>query len=255
MIDPFRILDGLFEGLGSGEGSDFPEFPTSFPTVEDPQSTVIAAFSHVSRVSHGENEQSDKTPSIPDDVTDFSGCGSRVTSSCAEGVGSVGSVGKDPYPPLQNPSLSFPLSSEKVGRVGNEVGPAGRSVPISPADVRAGVARELRALEALGRTGPDALRDAIEIAVAKIRNSAALVETQAADGRCHVCREPLDGARPEVAVMQGHPGKPLHMHAGCHADHKARRTALVDRIMEAAGPLDQQHYVGAPARDAQENAL
>ena len=135
------------------------------------------------------------------------------------------------------------------------ISPPGAPLPIAPSDVRAGVERELRALAEGGRTGPDALRDAVEITVAKIRNASALVERQAHDGRCHVCQDPLDGTRPEVAVMQGHPGKPLHMHAGCHADHKARRTALVDRIMEAAGPLDQQHYVGAPARDAQEDAL
>ena len=106
---------------------------------------------------------------------------------------------------------------------------------ITPADIRAGVARELRALETLGRSGPGALRDAVVITAAKIRNAPALVEHQAHAGLCHACGEPLDGTRPEVAVMQGKPGSPLHIHSVCHADHKARRTALVDRIMTAAG--------------------
>ena len=107
---------------------------------------------------------------------------------------------------------------------------------ITPADVRAGVARELRALEALGRTGPDALRDAIEITAAKIRNAPALVEHQAHAGLCHACGEPLDGTRPEVAVMQAKGGGHLWLHGGeCHEAYGLRRTALVDDIMRGAG--------------------
>lgn len=107
---------------------------------------------------------------------------------------------------------------------------------ITPADVRAGVARELRALEILGRTGPAALRDAIEITAGKIRNAPALVEHQAHPGLCHACGQALDGSRPEVAIMQAKGGGHLWLHGGeCHAEHGRRRTALVDSIMRAAG--------------------
>ena len=235
MIDPSRILDSLFEGLGSDEGPDFPLLPTQIPTIDVPQDIDIVGISHTSHTSHWANEQPEKTSSVSGGVKVFPVGVSRVTSSCVEGVGSVGSVGSDPNPPLQEGSFLFPLSSEKVGRVGSEVGPAGHSSPISPSDVRAGVARELRALADLGRTGPAALRDAIEITVAKIRNSAALAESQWNGSRCHVCNDSLNDDRAVVAVMQGHPGKPLHMHTGCHAEHKARRTALVEEIMRAAG--------------------
>jgi hypothetical protein len=235
MIDPSRILDSLFEGLGPDEGSDFPLLPTQLPTVGVSQHTDITAISHTSRTSHTANEQPEKTSSISSSVRVVPAGVSRVTSSCAESVGSVGSVGSDPNPPLQEGSFLFPLSSEKVGSVGRGPAAAGRSVPLSPTDVRAGVARELRALADLGRAGPDALRDAVEITAAKIRNSAALAESQWNGSRCHVCDDSLNDDRVVVAVMQGHPGKPLHMHAGCHAEHKARRTAIVDGIMTAAG--------------------
>ena len=106
---------------------------------------------------------------------------------------------------------------------------------ITPADVRAGVAREMRALAEDGREGPDALQDAVEITRAKIRNAPALAERQANDGRCHACGEPLDGSRAEVAVLNPG-GRALHMHGGaCHQAHSRRRAALVDRIMAAAG--------------------
>ena len=110
------------------------------------------------------------------------------------------------------------------------------ALPISPADVRAGVARELRALAVLGRTGPDALRDAVAITAAKVRNAPALTERQAHDGRYHTCGEPLDGTWPEVAILQAKGGGHLSVHAGeCHSEHSRRRAALVEEIMTAAG--------------------
>ena len=106
---------------------------------------------------------------------------------------------------------------------------------IGPDEVRAGVARELHALADLGLSDAATLARAVAITAGKIRNSSVLVERQPADGRCHVCHDPLDDSRPEISVMQGKPGSPLHMHAGCHAEHKRRRMAMVDRIMTAAG--------------------
>ncbi len=97
---------------------------------------------------------------------------------------------------------------------------------ISPSDVRAGVARELRALAEDGREGPDALRDAVEITRAKIRNSEALAERQANGAACHVCDEPLDDSAPVVAVLSGKPRGPLFLHAGCHDAYRTRRDGL-----------------------------
>ena len=108
--------------------------------------------------------------------------------------------------------------------------------PIPAADVKAGIERELRALAGLGRSGSDALRDAVAIVAGKIRNAPALVERQAHDGRCHACSEPLDETRPVVAVMQAKGGGCLWVHGGeCHAEHSRRRAALVNGIMAAAG--------------------
>ena len=109
------------------------------------------------------------------------------------------------------------------------------SPAITAADVRAGVARELRSLAGDGREGSDALWDAVEITRAKIRNSEALVERQAHGGRCHVCDEVLDDSAPVVAVLSWSCGGPLHLHWGCCEAYSARRVALVDRIMAAAG--------------------
>ncbi len=106
---------------------------------------------------------------------------------------------------------------------------------ISPADVRAGVARDLRALAEDGRERPDALRDAVAITAGKIRNAPVLSERQVHAGQCHACGGPLDDTRPLVAVLN--PGGPaLHLHGGeCHAAHSARKAALVGSIMTAAG--------------------
>lgn len=108
-------------------------------------------------------------------------------------------------------------------------------LPIPPSAVRTGVDRELRALAEDGRDGPDALRDAIEITRAKIRNSEVLAERQANGAACHVCNEPLDDILPVIAVPTAKRNAPLFLHAKCHDAYRARRTDLVDQIMAAAG--------------------
>ncbi len=133
------------------------------------------------------------------------------------------------------PQRSDWWTGDLIAEVDRVAPPPGDPLPISADDVRAGVARELRALAEDGREGPGALRDAIAITAAKIRNAEALAERQAHGGRCHVCNEPLDDALPVVAVLSGKPGRVLHMHAGCCPSYTARRIALVDRIMAAAG--------------------
>ena len=110
------------------------------------------------------------------------------------------------------------------------------AIPISPADVRTGVTRELRALAQNGRIGPIALRDAITITAAKIRNAPALTERQTHDGRCHACGEPLDGTQAEVAILQAKGGGDLWVHAGeCHDEHSRHMAERVEAIMAAAG--------------------
>lgn len=105
---------------------------------------------------------------------------------------------------------------------------------ITPADVRVGVAREIRALAGVGVTGPEAHRRALAIVAGKIRNSPALAERQAHAGRCHQCNEALDDTRAVVAVLGG-AGR-LWLHGGeCHDAFGRRRAALVERIMWAAG--------------------
>lgn len=107
--------------------------------------------------------------------------------------------------------------------------------PIPLATVRAAVEREVRALAEDGRGGPAALRDAIAITAAKIRNSEALAERQAHGGRCHVCDEAFDDSLQVIAVLSWSRGSPLHLHTKCHHTYSARRIALVDQIMVAAG--------------------
>ncbi len=171
----------------------------------------------------------------------FSAGASRATSSYAGKPERPETPETDSYPPLAEPPFLFPVKEREPERPETEGFVAGvfhlpsDPFPISPADVRAGIERELRALAVLGRAGPDAERDAIEITQAKIRNSPALIERQPANGRCHVCQELLDGSRPEIAILQPKPGEALHMHADCHNEHSRRRSDLVGRIMAAAG--------------------
>jgi hypothetical protein len=88
----------------------------------------------------------------------------------------------------------------------------------------------------MGRSGSGSLRDAIAITAGKIRNAPALVEHQADAGKCHARGEPLDGTRPEVAVMQAKGGGHLWIHGGeCHEAYGLRRIALIDDIMKGAG--------------------
>ena len=113
--------------------------------------------------------------------------------------------------------------------------PASEPLPISSADVRAGVERELRALAVLGRTGAAAQRDAIEITRAKVRNAPVLAERQLDGGRCHVCEEVLDDALPVIAILTGKSGAHLFVHSKCHDEHRRRVSALVERVMAGAG--------------------
>lgn len=145
----------------------------------------------------------------------------------------------------------FPQDLEEVGSVGREGDACGRPIlglngtasqpperdpiPISPDQVRAAVARELRYLETLGIEGPDAHGRAVAIVRGKLHNSEALAERQVHDGRCHVCGARLDDAAPVVSVLTGRPGRHLHMHSGCHGEHVRRMAETVERIMSAAG--------------------
>ena len=106
---------------------------------------------------------------------------------------------------------------------------------IPPEHVRLGVERERHFLADLGITGPEAERRAVAITAGKIRNSALLAERQAHDGQCHVCGGALDDRAPTIAVLSGGPRAHLFMHAGCHGAYRARRAALVEAIMRAAG--------------------
>lgn len=248
MTDLSRLIDNLCAGLDGPETPSLSGFPETLSGDENQQPTdksnSFRSFRSFRSEIKGSEKSVDQTPGKVISVA----LGSRVASSYAEGPERPERPENDEVSPLAEGSFLFPVGEREPERPETESGacerpaldlnptaPPRSPLPISEVEVRAGVARELRALADLDRTGPDALRDAIEITAAKIRNSAALAESQAMDGRCHVCRGPLDGTQPEVAVMQGHPGKPLHIHAKCHAEHKARRTALVDEIMKAAG--------------------
>ena len=269
MTDIASLLDDLFADLGGGGAPSLPTLPTPIPTPKSLQHTEIVDASHSSHNSHTPNEAPSKTDTEKPSNTRVSDAGgSRVTSSCVEGVGSVGSVGSGAKTLAGSTLPPFPQDLEDVGSVGSESGsparpfldlnlakpqrsdwwtgdlmaevdraapPPGDPLPISPSDVRAGVARELRALAEDGREGPDALRDAVEITRAKIRNSEALAERQANGAACHVCDEALDDILPVIAVLSGRPGAHLFLHAACHDGYRARRTALVDRIMATAG--------------------
>lgn len=136
---------------------------------------------------------------------------------------------------LAKPQRSDWWTGDPIVEIDRAAPPPGDPLPISPSDVRAGVARELRALAEGGREGADALRDAVEITRAKIRNSEALAERQANGAACHVCDQPLDDTLPVIAVLSWSRGAPLYLHAACHDAYRARRTALVDRIMASAG--------------------
>ena len=240
-MDLDSLFQRAFDGFGAAEFPGVPGSPEASGNGHHIDKTSISRFSRISR-SEKEVLGSDHDFE-PKNGINFS-ADDRAREDPFKTPGNPGTPGKEGKSPAKSTLPQFPVKDIEPGTPGTDFAaedpsslasiPSG-PLPISPDDVRAGVARELRTLADLDRTGPDALRDAIEIVAAKIRNSAALVESQSMDGRCHVCRAPLDGTRPEVAVMQGKPGSPLHIHSVCHADHKTRRTALVDRIMTAAG--------------------
>ena len=269
MTDIASLLDNLFADLGGGGAPSLPTLPASLPADRDQQHIEVVGTSHTSRTSHMQNEALSKTDAEKPSNMRVSDAGwSRVTSSCVEGAGSAGSAGSGAKTLAGSTSPPFPQDLEDAGSAGSESGrserpfldlnsakpqrsdwwtgdliaevdraapPPGDPLPISPSDVRAGVARELRALAEDEREGPAALRDAIAITAAKIRNSETLAERQAHGGRCHVCDEPLDDSAPVVAVLSWIRGGALYLHAGCHDAYRARRTDLIDRIMASAG--------------------
>lgn len=132
--------------------------------------------------------------------------------------------------------VSDPTDANSETRLGQEPSKPSKVRPlIPPEQIRTAVEREVRALEAKGRIGPEAIRDAIEITRAKARNSEALSEHQVDSNLCHVCGQRNDDTEPVVAVMTGKPNTVLHMHAGCHDTHRQRMQEKVDAVMEAAG--------------------
>ncbi len=268
-MDLDTVFQRAFEGFGSTEApSTFPGFPGAEVATGKEQTTDVIEVSRVSRVSrsktsatgsdtfpeaetisfaHGDaraNVCPEKAPGNPGNpVKEGEVLADTDTYLFPEEIEKTGNPGKDgalsgrPFLDLNNakPQRSDWWTGDLMAEVDRAAPPPGDPLPISPSDVRAGVARELRVLAEDGREGPDALRDAVEITRAKIRNSEALAERQANGAACHVCDEPLDDILPVIAVLSGRPGAHLFLHAACHDAYRARRTALVDKIMASAG--------------------
>ncbi|MGI3903036.1 MAG: hypothetical protein ACRYGP_30230 [Janthinobacterium lividum] len=268
-MDLDTVFQRAFEGFGSTEApSGFPGFPGAERATGKDQITDIVEVSRVSRVSLSKTRATG-SDTFPEAETISFAHGDACANVCPEKVpGNPGNPGKEGEVLADTDTYLFPKEIEKTGNPGKDGAPSahpfldlnsakpqrsdwwtgdlmaevdradpppGDPLPISPSDVRAGVARELRALAEDGREGPGALRDAIAITAAKIRNSEALAERQAHGGRCHICDEPLDDSAPVVAVLSWSRGGALHLHAACHDAYRARRTALIDRIMACAG--------------------
>ncbi len=241
MTDLSVLIANLCDGLGSDPGAVFPAFPGSLPGKVDQQ---VIEDNDISR-SFRSSRLADDGFAFENDIgienIEFSDAAHARTSSCVLEPGKPGKPGNQEKSLAETDSLPFPVKLLEPGKPGNQEPVAGAfsspgdPLPISPADVRAGVARELRALAEDGRERPDALRDAVAITAGKIRNAPALSERQVHAGQCHACGGPLDDTRPLVAVLN--PGGPaLHLHGGeCHAAHSARKAALVGSIMTAAG--------------------
>lgn len=233
-------LDRLFEDMFSGtEGSEFPGFPGTTGTSGNDQAIDHNNVSRLSRISRSKNEgRRILRPTDPENSGFCSAAVARVETMCLD-AGKSGKAGKSANDLAGSDTYHFPVPSSLPGKIEGfrEIqGLPADTSPIPPATVRAAVERELRALAEDGGTGPDALRDAVAITTAKIRNSPALAERQAHDGRCHICGEPLDGGRPEVAVLQPKGSGHLWLHGGaCHTEHMRRRAVLVERIMVRAG--------------------
>ncbi|RYC31392.1 hypothetical protein D3273_13465 [Lichenibacterium minor] len=246
MIDPVALLDDVFSGLDGSATRPIPgsegSVPGAVPGSFDVHPIEMAYSSRTSRCSRSENGvlgKSDREPARNDvaPLGKVARTRSHVVAPGTPGTPGIGgkSLAVSTFP-------QFPVKDVEPGTPGTESGlcerigpPPGDPLPISPADVRAGVERELRALAEDGREGPAALRDAVEITRAKVRNSEALAERQAHGGRCHVCDGPLDDSAPVVAVLSGRRGAPLFMHAACCPAYTTRRTVLVDKIIVAAG--------------------
>ncbi len=268
MSDLSALIADLCDGLGAEDTAVFPAFPGSFPGGELSQETDNKHFSRSSRFSRSENKGvGSEIKSNPESSNFLTDAHARASSYVGE-PGNPGKPGNDEKTLAGSTPLSFPVEFLEPGKPGKENKPCGRPIldlnnakpqrsdwwtgdlmveadhaspppgdplPISPSDVRAGVARELRVLAEDGREGPAALRDAVEITRAKIRNSEALAERQANGAACHVCDEALDDILPVIAVLSGKPGAHLFLHAACHDAYRARRTVLVNRIMASAG--------------------
>ncbi len=241
MTDLSVLIADLCDGLGSDPVAVFPAFPGSLPGKGNRQVVEDATISRSFRSSRLADDGFAFESDAGIENTEFSDTAHARTSACVLEPGKPEKPGNQEKSLAETDSLPFPVNFLEPGKPGNQEPVAGAfpptvdPLPISPADVRAGVARELRALAEDGREGPDALRDAIAITAAKIRNAPALAERQVPAGHCHACGGPLDDSRPLVAVLN--PGGPaLHLHGGqCHAAHSARKAALVDSIMTAAG--------------------
>lgn len=253
------------------EGVAVPAIPASLDGCGNEQVIDNASASRVSRSSRVENEGSGQKSDQVEKNCEIASKGSRETRSFVEGAGNAGIAGIGVKDLAGSTTSLFPQKENGVGSAGIEirrpaasildlnragpqrsdwlnedtlsalapqlapVAPAVEFLPISAVDVRAGIERELRALVVLDRTGAEALRDAIEITRAKVRNAPALAELQIDGGRCHVCEGVLDDALPVIAILTGKSGAHLFLHSGCHDEHSRRVSALVDRIMAAAG--------------------
>ena len=270
--DPLEVLDALCATLAVEE-AHFPGVLADVPDRDAARQFEKIDFSRFSRLSRRTEEEAgqDRRPDTIDARSQVPGSHARGPSP--QMPGNPGNPGKPFETPLLPPLQGFPVDFDGSGNSGKEGSepvrtavtsagddpgqaslPVGHPAPFSPDDVRAGVDREVRGLMAYGRTGPDVLRDALEIVRAKIRNAAGLVERQVMSNRCHACGEGLDKDRLCVSVLQTRPGHPLHMHAGaCHDAYRCRRAELVEGIMASAGyparPADATSDIhsGSPA--------
>ena len=247
-------LDNLFKRAFDGFGEPlkpprFPGVPGSSSTAGHGQTIDPTSISRCSRISRSGMGRIGAEENFGSGKTDLSVSEDRANVSPSKTPGNTGTPGNEVETPVDTTSLQFPVRDREPGTPGTDIGSCRHSTsdlnhlapspetpfPISPADVRAGVARELRALAEVGREGPEALRDAIEITQGKIRNSPALAERQANGSACCVCNAPLDDSLPEIAVLTAKRGLVLWMHAGCHGAYEVRRMTLVDQIMAEAG--------------------
>ena len=275
MMDIASLVASFEEALEEPKAAIIPKKLGSLPTRKISQPFDPIDNSHVSHVSRSKTIHLEFENDTGRENALFEAEQNLARSELlCETVGNVGSVGSV----NEINAKPFPLENDLVGRVGRDWEPAGAPnpapadpaalpssdwwdgpamaevdallapapplatpLPISPAQVRAGVERELRDLASHGRTGPGALSDAIAITRAKIRNSPLLVEAQTGAGRCLVCEEAEVADRRFIPVLTGAPGRMHWIHLACHAEHSLRLAAKVDAIMSAAGFREEQH--------------